>query len=355
MLAPFRLGFFLKIALVAALTQPSFYSVMVSYPTQGAQAALGVVASQHRHRMDFGAVWQPGIGTVAGFVVFAIMLLIGLIVWVALTYLFCRLRFTLFDLIVYKQGKVREAWSKYGRQTWRYFGVMLLASLVFLVIAAVTAGPFFLHMVRTMKNLALQGPNPNPFALFAGIFPLLGIFLLLGLLWMIADTVLQDFVLPPMAIEDAPIEAAFGRFFRLLKDEPGSFLAYLLLRFVLSIGLSWALLAIVGIALLIVGLGGVLAGVLLFHAMWHGGIALQVVFIVITAVMALCLLVLYFGALIAVYGMVAVVKESYAAYFFGSRYEALGSRLEPLEKEMFAVGLRPLLPPIPPLQGPPLI
>jgi hypothetical protein len=172
---------------------------------------------------------------------------------------------------------------------------------------------------------------------------------------MIADTVLQDFVLPPMAIEDAPIEAAFGRFFRLLKGSPGSFLAYLLLRFVLSIGLSWALLAIVGIALLIAGLGGVLAGVLLFHAMWHGGIALQVTFIVITAVMALFLLVLYFGALIAVYGTVAVVKESYAVYFFGSRYEALGNRLEPPDEEMVAVRVEPPLPPLPPLQEPPPI
>src|SRR5277367_5008601 len=37
---PFRLGFFLKIALIAALTQPAFYSASLSYPLQGAQFAL---------------------------------------------------------------------------------------------------------------------------------------------------------------------------------------------------------------------------------------------------------------------------------------------------------------------------
>src|SRR5271168_790360 len=38
--APFRLSFFLKIALIAALTQPSFYSASLSYPLQGAQFAF---------------------------------------------------------------------------------------------------------------------------------------------------------------------------------------------------------------------------------------------------------------------------------------------------------------------------
>src|SRR5579884_44885 len=353
MLKPFRLGFFLKIALVAALTQPSFYSVVISYPMQGAQAAAGAAAAQHQHRMDFSTLWQPGFGTVAGLVILAIGLLVGLVVWVGITYLFCRLRFTLFDLIVYKQGKVRQAWSKYGQQSWRYFGVMLLASLAFLIVAAVAIGPLFLRMIRTMKELALQGAASNPFPVFAAMFPILGIVLLLGLLWMIVDTVLQDFVLPPMAIEDAPIEAAFGRFFSLLRDEPGTFLGYLLLRFVLSIGLSWALLVVVGIFLLIAGLGVLLGGVLLLHLMWHGGIALQVVFIILAAIMALILLALYFAAMIAIYGTVAVLKESYAAYFFGSRYQELGNRLEPPEEEAVAVRAEPPLPPLPPLQEPP--
>src|SRR5271170_44227 len=35
--APFRLGFFLKIALIAALTQPTFYSATISYPIRGGQ------------------------------------------------------------------------------------------------------------------------------------------------------------------------------------------------------------------------------------------------------------------------------------------------------------------------------
>jgi hypothetical protein len=362
MAAPFRLGFFLKIALVAALTQPSFYTVIVSYPLQGVQLAAGA-AVQHPQRMNFGptdptptlspfgiteAAWAgptAGPGAVAGFVIFAIMLLVGVLIWVLTTYILCRLRFTLFDLVVFRQGKVREAWGKYGRQTWRYFGVLLLASFVFLLLVAVTAGPFFVHMLKTMKRLGLQGPNPNPWAIFAQIFPLIGIFFLLGLAWVMVDAILQDFVLPPMAMEDAPIEGAFGRFFALLKADPVSVLVYLLLRFVVALGISWVLTMVVLIGLLILGIGGMAVGFGLYHAMWRGGLGLQVVFIAVVAAMALVLLVLYLLAMVAVYGTAAVFKQSYAAYFFGSRYPELGNRLEPpVDENPVDIRIEPFLP-----------
>jgi hypothetical protein len=356
MAAPFRLGFFLKIALVAALTQPSFYTVIVTYPLQGVQVATGA-AMQHPQRMNFGPTDPTpthtfaaltGPGAVAGFAIFAIMLFIGVLIWVSTTYILCRLRFTLFDLVVYRHGKVREAWGKYGRQTWRYFGVLLLASFVFLLLTATTAGPFFVHMLGTMKRLGLQGPNPNPWPIFAQIFPLIGIVFLLGLAWIIVDAILQDFVLPPMAMEDAPIEGAFGRFFALLKADPASVLVYLLLRFVVALGISWVLMMVVLIGLLILGMGGMAVGFGLYHAMWHGGVGLQVVFVAVVAAMALVLLVLYLLAMVAVYGTAAVFKQSYAAYFFGSRYPELGNRLEPpVDENPVDIRIEPLLPPQP--------
>lgn len=352
-----RLGFFLKIALIAALTQPGFYSVVISYPMQGVQAAAGA-AMRHPSRLDFtaasaGGFGLSGAGAVALFVAFAIVLFIGLMFWVGGMYLLCRLRFTLFDLVVYRQGRVRQAWAKYGKQTWRYFGVMFLASLAFLVLLAATVGPLFVRMIRIMKDLALRGPNPNPWPLFAQMLPFLGMCLLLGLVWALIDAVVQDFVLPPMAIDDAPVEGAFSRFFALLTEDTGSVLVYLLLRFVVAIGISWVMMMVVGMALLILGVGGFAVGFLLYRAMWHGGFGLQVVFIVIVAAMTLLLLGAYLLAVIAVYGIAAVFKQSYAAYFFGSRYPALGNRLEPPDDELVAVRVEPPLPTLPPLQEPP--
>jgi hypothetical protein len=357
MAAPFRLGFFLKIALVAALTQPSFYSVIVSYPLQGVQVAGGA-AMRHPGRLNFGqagpaSTMFAGPGAAAGFAIFAIMLLIGLLVWVAATYFFCRMRFTLFDLVVYRRGKVREAWAKYGRQTWRYFGVVLLASFVFLILIAAAIGPFFIHMLKTMKGLGAQGPNANPWPIMAELFPLIGIGILIGLAWIVVDAVLQDFVLPPMALEDASIEGAFGRFFAMLRDDFGSVLVYLLLRFVVALGISWVLLMVVFVVLMIVGLGALGVGFGLYHAMWNGGVGMQVVFVAAVAAMALALLAIYLLAMIAVYGTAAVFKESYAAYFFGSRYPELGNALEPPMEDLVGVRIEPPLPPMPPFQEPP--
>jgi hypothetical protein len=357
MAAPFRLGFFLKIALVAALTQPSFYSVIVSYPIQGVQLAGGA-AMQHPGRMHFGpgdpTATFAGPSAVAGFAIFAILLLIGLVVWVLATYLFCRLRFTLFDLVVYRHRSVREAWRKYGRQTWRYFGVVLLASFVFLILMAATAGPLLVHMLKSMRRLASMGANPNPWPLLGQIFPFIGVCMLLGLVWVVVDAVLQDFVLPPMAIEDAPIEGAFGRFFALLQGDPVSVLVYLLLRFVVALGISWVLMMVVFAALLILGMGGLAVGFGLYHAMWPVSLGLRVVFVAIVAAMALVLLALYLLAMIAVYGTTAVFKQSYAAYFFGSRYPELGNRMEPPpEENLVAARIEPPFPPLTPLNEPP--
>jgi hypothetical protein len=361
MAAPFRLGFFLKIALVAALTQPGFYSVIVSYPMQGAQLAAGMAMRRPGH-LNFGpggsaaasgiGGFAGGAGGVAVFIVFGLLLLVGLLIWVLATYLFCRLRFTLFDLIVFRRGKVREAWARYGRQTWRYFGVVLLASLVFLVLMAAAAGPFFVQMLKMAVRIGAHGPNANPLPLMGSMLPFVGVCLLLALVWVVVDAILQDFVLPPIAIEDASIEGAFGRFTALLRDDFGSVLIYLLLRFIVAIGISWTLMVAVFLILAVGGLGGLAVGFGLYQAMWHGGIGLQVVFVVIVAAMALLLLVVYLLAMVAVYGATAVFKESYAAYFFGSRYPRLGDLLEPPE-EVVAVRIEPPLPPVPPLHEPP--
>ena len=346
---PFRLGFFLKIALVAALTQPSFFSVVFSYPLQGVQfAAAGAMHPRHYGEHFLG----PGAGlAAAGFAVIAVAFLVGLVVWVGVFYLFCRLRFTLFDLTVYRQGRVGQSWRKYGRQTWRYFGLSLLVMLVFAILIAALAGPLFVHMFAVIKAM---GPhNPNPVAMLGTMFPLIGVFLVLGLLWVIVDAVIQDFLLPPMALEDASIEGAFSRVARLFRAEPGQFLLYMLLRFVISVGICWVLLMAVLLVLLLLLLGAVGIGFLLYHSLWPAGLAARAIFVAIAAAMGLVLAALYLIAMIAVYGITAVYKQCYAVYFYGSHYPELGDLLDPPEEDFVGVRVVPPLPPLPPLQEPP--
>lgn len=355
---PFRLGFFLKIALVAALTQPNFYSILISLPMQGAQAAAAGAMNHTHSGFPVTENFQgSGIGAVAGGVtlVFVVLgLLVGLAFWIGLAYLFCRLRFTLFDLVLYKHGRVRESWAKYGRQTWRYFGVTLLVGLAFLVLLAATAGPFFIHMFKSLAVLGAQGPNANPFPVIAQIFPLMGLFIIIALLGMVVDTAMQGFILPPMAIEDASIEGSFGRFFALLRDNIGPFIVFLVLQFVVMLGISMVMMFVVFLVLGVLGVGGFLVGLALYHGMWHGGAGPQAAFIAIAAAMALVMIALYLVAMVSVYGIVAVFRQAYSLYFFGPRYPTLGDQLEPPAPQPVSLWPEPILPPVPPLQPPPV-
>jgi hypothetical protein len=209
-------------------------------------------------------------------------------------------------------------------------------------------------MLKTIRSVGPQAPNANPWPIFAQMLPFFGVCALLVLVWILVDAILQDFILPPMAIEDAPIEGAFARWFALLRSDAGSVLVYLLLRFVVALGMSWVLMMVSLFVLLILGMGSFAVGFGLYHAMWQGGFGMQMVFGAIVAVMILVLLTLYLLAMVAVYGSTAVFKQAYAAYFFGSRYQELGDRLEPPAIESDAgVSTEHPLPALPPLNEPP--
>ena len=79
--APFRLGFFLKIALVAALTQPSFYSATISYPIRGGQLAflMGHFAGSSGNTNDLLA--GSGIAAI-GVSSLVVMAIFGVALWV---------------------------------------------------------------------------------------------------------------------------------------------------------------------------------------------------------------------------------------------------------------------------------
>lgn len=354
---PFRLGFFLKIALIAALTQPSFYSATITYPIDGLQFAFMPHAG---HRTGFAGV---GYGSsfvatpnLAAFGVIAV--LIGIVVavalWVLFTYLYCRLRFTVFDLVVYKRGRVGQAWSAYGRQSWRFFGLIILVSLAFLIVAAIVIGPALLNFIRVIKPLATAGSNPNPFAMLGAMFPFLLSAVAVGLLWAVVDSLMQDFLLPPMAIDDAPLESALGRFFHLARTNFGSLALYVLLRFVVGIGMTWVLMLVFFAILVIGGLAVYGVGTLIYHALWAGMVG-QVVCVALAILVGLIVLAIYFAAIISIYGVSAVFKQSYAAYFFGGRYAALGDRLEPpLAAVVTEFSPPPPLPPSLPPNLPPL-
>lgn len=350
----FRFWFFVRTALVAALTHPSFYGFGI-----GLFMNIFSTAAMSTHRFPGGShfAFAPS-GMTATIVAIAVIGgLIGLALWVLLGWLWCRLRFTLFDLVVYRHGRIGLAWSRYGAQAWRFLGLVALVSLGMLLLIAVTVGPLFLHLFLTLGHLSAQQINGNPFVIFEQILPMYGAILLVALAAGLLDALMQDFLLPPMAIEDAPLESSFSRLFQLVRAAFWPLVFYLVLRLVIELGFTWVGGMVLFLVFLVLGLGGGGIGFILYRSLWHAGVGGAAVFILYCVVAALILIALYFLAVIALYGTVAVVKQCYAAYFYGSCYPALGDRLEPPAPappaEVLAPPPDPLPPSLPPVSDPP--
>lgn len=325
--APFRFWFFIKITLIGALTQTSIYSATVGLCIDAMFMAFtfSTFGAAFRHSLSdapHGLATALAIGAV-----FASVLALG--VWVFLGWLWCRLRFTLFDLVLFRHGRVGLAWSRYGAPAWRFFGLTILATLAFVLLLAVTAGPFLVHFFLLFRHLTPQQINADPTILFANILPLYGIAFLVFFLVAIIDIVMQDFILPPMALENAAVEDSARRFLHLLRHRPGSVTLYFILRLVLQMAFTMAGAMAVFIVLGILGVVGVGLGFAIYHAIAHSGLAGHAFFILYCVVAGFLAAAFYFLSLLCLNGAIAVFRQSYALYFYGSHYPLLGDYLDP--------------------------
>ena len=327
--APFRFWFFVKITVIAALTQGNIYGFVFGLLFEAVFVAVAVAAGLsgvHSRQPFFGGI---PISSAPAIAAIGIAVLFALIIAILFTWLWCRLRFTLFDLVVYRHGLVSRAWSPYGSQAWRFLGLMLLIALGLLLLLAITAGPLVLHLIVAIRHLTPQELNNDPFLVLSHIFPIYGAIFLFALIAGLVNAMAQDFILPPMALEDAPVGSAFARFFHLLRMRFWYVALYMLLRFVIQLGLGMVGGLAVFLVLGVLGVGGAGAGFVLYRAFWHTGPGGVAIFVIFCVVAGLLLLAVYLLLILALYGVIAVVMQSYAAYFYGSYYPQLGDRLEP--------------------------
>ena len=353
---PFRLGFFLKICFFAALTESGFFSAVFSYPVQGASAAaragghhLSNAPSDNFLANAIGPLGALGAGVLL--LLFAAALVL-LVVWAIFLYLFCRLRLTILDLAIFREGGIRRAWRKYSRQAWRYFGLTILTMLVFLLVMAAVIGPFIPAFVRISRSM--DPAHPDPLALIGLMLPLFAAIVSLSILGVVVDAIIRDFLLPPMIVEDASIESSLRRFFRMLRHEPGQTALYLFLRILLSIVFAAVLSIVFLIPVAIVALVAVLIGIPLYHSLWQGGG--QILFVLYVGVAGSIVLLLYFLAVTVVFGVTSIFKLCYAVIFYGARYPELNNLLDPpqaaQQSELPPAPPPSDVPPIPPFSEP---
>ncbi|HEV2618805.1 MAG TPA: hypothetical protein VGU23_02590 [Acidobacteriaceae bacterium] len=254
-----------------------------------------------------------------------IIIVYSVIMWVFF-YIGARLQFVLFEIVLRKIEFVAPAWRFYRRQAWRWIGLKVAFGTVLSAVAGVPLAIWFLRILPQFTVQPGQPPSPQMFgAIFGAYFGVLGF---TGLIFL-ACSLLGDFVLPYIALEDASLSTALRRFRQVVEDEPGQMVLFLFFKILLAITSLIALeIVIVVVEILIAVPLGIFAllGWLILHHLGPVGIVLMATG---GALLYILFFIAMFYFMLGFQGAVITFFQAYALYFLGGRYPALGDMLEP--------------------------
>ena len=239
-----------------------------------------------------------------------------------------RLRFAFIHSLIHQTNEFRAAANLYSVEADRFFTACMLVWLGFLVALTLMVVLVALAVYTVVGTPTAEGKlDPGNFLIM--FFPCIGIAFALILAICAAKVVLSDFILPHMAIEGAPFRKAWGDVRVCIAQNRETFISYFILRMTMLLiaamilgFFAWAAGAIVFAVL-----GMSAAG---FNAMLDGTDDFRAVLLIV-ARLVFILLGLGAGSAIAVSfgGPICVFLRSYALFYYGGHFKALGNLLEP--------------------------
>jgi hypothetical protein len=319
---PFRWSTFLKLCLVSVLTEG--FSGNFNFPGGGRSHASGSTTSPAVPTIatPYFGLSPLEIALIAGIVIFSIGLC------AVIFYLITRLRFALFHCLVYQTREIRPGWQRYDTQSWRFFLLNVAVGFAFLIAALLVAAPFILGFYRLIRGVQ-PGVPFNVVGFLSLLLPLIPVIILLVLAGIAVHVILNDLMLPHMALEDASAGEAWYRVRAAIAVEKGGFLLFTFLRVVLPMAAMIAaaialaipfILLFATFGLSVYGLGGLISNASGANAMLLILLGVIVGIIVIAAAIFLGL---------CVGGPIGIATRYYALLFYGGRYPVLGDLLSP--------------------------
>jgi len=239
-----------------------------------------------------------------------------------------RLRFAFFHTLIHQTREFRAAVRLYTVESDRFFTACMLIWLSFLVLVSLAIALFAVAAYAVLASPTPEGKLDlgNFLILF---FPCIGIVFILILALYAAQVVLSDFILPHMAIESASFPRSWAAVRARMAANRETFFSYFILRLFVPLAAGIALAAAAWL------LGFIVFGVLElsaagFNAMLDGTTDARAT-VLIAVHLLFVVLGMGAGALIAVSfaGPIGVFTRSYALYFYGGHYPALGNLLSP--------------------------
>jgi len=344
---PFRWGTYLKLGLVALLTEgvgsnfrsstshriPSIHKTITYATFHSATAQITPIQITPIQAAPIQAApIQITPIQVAAIVAAA---LLAIVLTLVICYLITRLRFAFFHCLIHNTKEIRPGWRLYRAQAARFFRLNVVVGLCFLLMTALVALPFVAGFWRLAHETHAGGP-PDLLMVLPLVLPLIPAILVLLLTGIVADLILRDFMLPHFALENASSGQAWFLVRARIKAEKRQFFVYALLRLILPV------IATIGafIVLMIPGLflaGAVAAAEYAVHSAFAGATG--------TAAVTRILLEIFFGLLAFAFMLLASIClggplstgiREYALLFYGGRYRALGDALYPPPPPTFA-------------------
>jgi hypothetical protein len=310
---PFNWGNYLKLGLVAIITEGSAYNSGSSHGGSAPSRSGPVLPPS----MDITPLRVAAV--VAG-------ILLALVVSMWLFYLLTRLRFAFFHCLVYNTKEIRPGWRLYQEPASRFFWFNVVVGLCFLLVVGVLSIPFVAGLWRLFREMKQTG-HPDIGLLLSIVLPLIPLVVLLALAAITVDVVLRDWIMPHFAIDNATPGEAWRAVWARIKAEKRQFLVYTLLRVALPVVAVAVLFTVLLIPGLIVA-GSIGALMYAIHSAFasstggsaEAGLLVQMFF----GCVAFLLMVL---AAICLGAPVSTGLREYALIFYGGRYPALGDVL----------------------------
>lgn len=297
---PFRWGTYLKLCVIALLTEGGSGNFNFSSPG-GSHNSADSHSFQPIHLSP---------DAIFGIVVLSLTLIaIGF----AIFYLIVRLRFSLFHCLIHRTTEIRPGWHLYREQAIRFFKLSIVVGLVFFAVVALIALPFVFGFIHLFRNIP-PGGSFDVAEFLALILPLIPVILLVVLAAVAVDLILRDLMLPHIALENASVGDAWAAVRARVAAEKGPFLFYAFLRVLLPIVAMFGLMFVLLFPILMMV-------VVVIGAATIGMVAAIVVGALVVA-LALFLM-------ICIGGPINIATRNYALVFYGGRYQALSDMLWP--------------------------
>jgi hypothetical protein len=246
------------------------------------------------------------------------------ITWLFL-YFGARLEFVLFDIVLFKSELVAPVWRKYSPQAWPWIGLKVVFGTVVSLIAGI---PIAVWGFRAFRQLTFQPGQPPSPGLIGSFFLITlvatGWFSLLFLL----SSLLGDFVLPSLALENTTIADAMGRFMALLKAEPAQLFFFCCFKVLLGIVALIAMEVAIFIAEFVIAIPLGIVGLLGWLILHHLGAAGALMMASGVVVLYVAFTGFFFYFVIGMQGCIMTFFQAYGMYFLGGRYPLLGELID---------------------------